>query len=107
MTKREEAVLREFFQAAKRIGMYCPPNKDGIVGFVHGVELGAGGNLIVAHIERLLMRKYRFKRDALGWPGLIEKFSVKKQIPWGEGFVEVICEIEKASVRDGDRNPTV
>jgi hypothetical protein len=85
----------QIIEIVSKIGMYCPPTRDGIIGFIYGYEVATGTRYISSQLEKLLTKKYRFKANSLGWPGLVEKYSIKCGVDWCTGFKMACSEFKK------------
>ncbi|MDW3194221.1 MAG: hypothetical protein R8G66_17740 [Cytophagales bacterium] len=56
-----------------RMAMYIHPiNKETIVAFIHGYEVGLGHQTFTEVLSNHLETEFRIKKIALGWPSLCQ-----------------------------------
>ena len=75
-----------------RLGMFCPMSRDGVVGFITGLETGMGSSLSNKIIDFLVTNK-GFEQSSDSWPGMVQVLSDRISISWLDGFKLIINEM--------------
>ena len=76
--------------------MYVNPvNRDTIVSFIHGYEIGIKNTNLTVELKKLLSDKYNVIYSSDGWSGQIDQLSKKLNITWIDTLKKLIFELNK------------
>lgn len=68
-------------------------DKDNVVSFIHGYEVGTTTRDFTNSLERFVIDKFNIEPLATGWPGQIERLSKKLQQSWLQTFKQVSLQV--------------
>ncbi len=82
-----------------RTSLYVTPvNRDTIVSFIHGYEIGLKNNNLTDGLKKLLANKYDIMYSSDGWPGQIYRLSERLNLTWIDTLKKLTFElIEKSN----------
>ncbi|CAL2094418.1 hypothetical protein [Tenacibaculum sp. 190524A05c] len=93
--KEIEIEIERMIHFLYRMNMYIVNiNKENIVSFVHGVDIGKlDGPLWTKSLNDFITKKHGINGKALGWSYQIDLYIRKEKLKWSEGFKNLMIEM--------------
>lgn len=91
----KEIEIERMIHFLYRMNMYIVNvNKENIVSFMHGVDIGKLDDpLWTKSLNDFITKKYGINGKALGWPYQIDLYISKEKLRWSEGFKNLMIEM--------------
>lgn len=93
--------VRRLIKFNTYMSMYTRRNRDGVVSFLQGYEYAVPECHFIQAMSDCLEKKYKIKKNALGWPDQIARFQITR---FGEDWMESYLVISSLVLANASEN---